>query len=80
MSKKKETKEKNCLPYNVGDVIKRYCYRKDLKRKIVVTGFVDQVQVTKHKNPFLDKCYHIVWNNNTQGWWSQKTLESRVLC
>lgn len=81
MTKRKKTKEDISTIYNVGDVVKRYVYRKDVKKRVVITGFVDCIKITKHKNPLIDKCYHIVWDNDTQGWWSEETLKSRnVIC
>lgn len=75
MKKRKTAKENLTHLYNVGDIIRRYSYQKNIKRKVVITGFIDCVEITRHKNPFLDKCYHIVWSNGTQGWWCEKTLK-----
>ena len=71
--RKQKTSETSTL-YAIGDSISRRGFDKSIKQKVIITGIVDSIEITKHKNPFLDKCYHIIWNNGTCGWWSESSL------
>ena len=72
----KKTKDDVRYAHNVGSMFKRYKYDKSQQRQVLVSGIVDSIEITKHKNPFNDRCYHVCWSDGTKGWWSLESLKN----